>query len=34
MLCGTNAFIRDMRTQFYALCLPALHIIADHFQFR
>ena len=22
MLCGTNAFIRDMRTQFRALGLP------------
>lgn len=27
MLCGTNALIRDMRTQFYALCLPASHVI-------
>jgi predicted ferric reductase len=34
MLCGTNAFIRDMRTQFRALGLPDSRIIAEEFQLR
>ncbi len=34
MLCGTNAFIRDMRIQFRALGLPDSRVIAEEFQLR
>ena len=34
MLCGTNAFIRDMRIRFRALGLPDSRVIAEEFQLR
>jgi predicted ferric reductase len=34
MLCGTNAFLQDMRAQFRALGLPDGRIIAEEFQLR
>jgi ferredoxin-NADP reductase len=34
MLCGTNAFLHDMRAQFRALGLPDARIIAEEFQLR
>jgi predicted ferric reductase len=34
MLCGTNAFLHDMRAQFRQLGLPDARIIAEEFQLR
>jgi len=34
MLCGTNAFNRDMRRQFLEVGLPSHRIIAEDFAFR